>query len=126
MNELKFTIYGQVLSQKNSKQIVYNKSTGKPLIVSNKRVQEWKKDVAKQLYGIGLFKGEYPTYVSITIWNKDKRARDLDNQFTSIMDSIVDAGILSDDDCWRVGEFRVKFAGVDKENPRAEIEIKSI
>lgn len=62
--------------------------------------------------------------VEITFYAGDKRASDLSNKAESIMDLLVDAGILPDDNWFVVPELLLKLGGVDKENPRAEIKIK--
>lgn len=62
--------------------------------------------------------------VSITIYQPDRRRRDLDNQATSLLDGLVDAAILLDDKNSIVTEIRVKNGGVDKADPRAEIEVE--
>ena len=42
------------------------------------------------------------------------------------MDLLVDAGVLPDDNWFVVDTALLKFGGVDKENPRVEVEIKTI
>ena len=61
--------------------------------------------------------------VAMTIFSHDARKFDLTNKAESVMDLLVDAGILSDDNCIVVGEVVIAFGGVDRENPRAEITI---
>lgn len=121
---MKFTIYGQVLSQKNSKQIAINRRTNRPFVMSNPRIQDWKKEMSAQLLAVDKIKG--PVQISISIWNKDKRKRDLDNQGTSILDLLKNNDIIEDDNCFILQKITVEFAGIDKENPRAEINIESL
>ena len=48
---------------------------------------------------------------------------DLTNKAESIMDTLVDAGIL-EDDCWKqTGPVHLIPMGVDKDNPRVEVEL---
>lgn len=59
--------------------------------------------------------------VEITIFAPTARAGDLTNKAESVMDLLVDAKILRDDDWHVVPELILKFGGVDRTNPRAEV-----
>lgn len=66
--------------------------------------------------------------ISYTIYYPTKRKFDIDNigsvvtKFTH--DALVEFGILVDDDYTYINEIVYKFGGVDKENPRCDVEIK--
>lgn len=61
------------------------------------------------------------TRVQINFWMKDNRRTDLTNQAESIMDLLVDVGII-DDDCWqKTGPVLLNPCGIDKEFPRAVV-----
>ena len=45
----KYTIYGDPASKKNSKQIIWNRRTKKPMIISSKKMQRWHKEAKKQM-----------------------------------------------------------------------------
>ncbi len=68
--------------------------------------------------------------VTYTFYYPDSRLRDIDNSMAVIskftLDSIVEGGILEDDNYKYVVEVRGRLGGVDKENPRCEVEIKEI
>lgn len=52
----------------------------------------------------------------------DHRRCDLTNKAESVMDLLVDNGFI-EDDCWQItGLIELSCGGVDKENPRVEIE----
>jgi Holliday junction resolvase RusA-like endonuclease len=56
----------------------------------------------------------------------DNRRTDLSNKAESIMDLLVDNGIL-EDDCWQIVPIlALQGMKVDKENPRAEIFITTV
>jgi len=55
----------------------------------------------------------------------DKRSADCTNKAESIMDLLVDAGIIADDNWFVAPRILLVFKGVDKENPRAEITIET-
>lgn len=52
----------------------------------------------------------------------DNRKFDLTNKAESIMDTLVDAGLLTDDNYSVVSELILKFGGVEKDEARCEID----
>jgi Holliday junction resolvase RusA-like endonuclease len=123
---LEIVILGQTPAQKNSKQIAYNKATGKPFIMSSSNVKTWQNFASIQLL---KYRIKEPLVgrqeISIMFYVKDNRRRDLDNMLTSIQDALMRAGIL-EDDSWQHLRISTIDAKIDKENPRAEIMLKSI
>lgn len=117
-----FVLRGQVPAQKNGKSIVVNKRTGKPFIVSNEKVRAWKLMTAYDIPVAARVEGEVE--ISLKFWNKDARKRDLDNMMTSVLDLLKNNGVIEDDNCFIVKKLSGEFMGVDKENPRVEVEIK--
>jgi len=117
---MELIIKGRIPSKKNQKQIIYVK--GRPLIISSKAHKEWH---TEQLW---LLKGKTcvtdPISVQITIYAPDKRKADLTNKAESLMDLLVDAKIIEDDNWFIIPNISLHFGGVDKNNPRAEITIK--
>ena len=64
--------------------------------------------------------------VKITIYFSINRRRDTDNYpCKELIDGLRYAGIIEDDNIKVIGKPRILF-GVDKENPRTEIEIEEI
>jgi hypothetical protein len=61
--------------------------------------------------------------IFIEIYAPDKRAFDLSNKAESLMDLMVDAGIIKDDNVYVVPKLELVFGGIDKENPRAIVVI---
>ena len=114
------TIKGIVPSQKNAKRMAINSRTGKPFPVTAERVKIWQESAAWQLKGKKKYKGEVG--VEITVYNPDKRARDIDNQASTVLDALVKAHIIEEDNCNYLKELSVFYGGIDKENPRAEIQ----
>ena len=115
---MNLTIIGDVPSKKNSKQIIYVK--GRPLIIPSKNHKIWhtqalsqlleKKPVARQIKGIELI-----------FFPSTKRKFDLTNKAESIMDLMVDAGIIEDDNYTVLPKVTLKIGTHDKLNPRCEI-----
>lgn len=125
-----YLIYnGVIYSKKNSKKIIRNWRTGKPLITSNDRAKSMEEDMILQFMLQSRnydYKLNQPLGISIRIWEKDKTRRDLDNQATSVLDALVRAGVIEDDSVRVVQKLNVELAGYDKKNPRAEIIIGSV
>lgn len=122
---MNLTITGDIPSKKNSKQIVYLKSkTGKsrPIVIPSKNHEIWHTQAISQLLGKHRVEGQILRLEAV-FYPSTKRKSDLSNKFESIADLLVDAGIISDDNWFVVPEVSLKFGGVDKENPRAEITI---
>ena len=123
---LQLTILGQTPAQKNSKSIAINRATGRPFIMSNKNVKDWQSMAALQLMQHrhnGPLEGKQE--LSIMFYVKDNRRRDLDNMLTTIQDALVKSGML-EDDSWKYLRIGFVDAELDKDNPRAEITLKSI
>lgn len=109
----KIVIQGRVPSKKNSR---INTRSGRSF--PSAKYTEWHKDASRQLIGVNkiLEKG-----ITIEFFMPDNRRCDLTNKAESIMDLLVDNGLL-EDDCWQVTGYVILVpCGVDKENPRAEI-----
>lgn len=68
----------------------------------------------------------YPIALHITFYADSKRKFDLDNVSASILDTLQDAGIIEDDSCYHIGFLQLRFGGIDKQNPRAEILIEPL
>lgn len=84
-------------------------------------VLEIKKAIAKRKIK-PIPKGKQ-VFLTITFYHGDKRKRDSDNQLTSILDTLVDAGVLLDDN-WRIIPHKEIFDAYDKDNARAIISIE--
>ena len=115
-----FVIEGEIPSKKNS-HIRYAHGGLGP----NKRYKEWEEAT------VWAFKGQKPpskpllktTEVMITFYPKTRRKSDLTNKAESIMDALVSARILDDDNIFVVPRLVLEFGEISKENPRCEIEI---
>ncbi len=59
--------------------------------------------------------------VSIRAWMPDARRRDLDNTLKAALDGLTHAGVYDDDS--QIDELRITRAGIDRANPRLDVEI---
>jgi Holliday junction resolvase RusA-like endonuclease len=118
-----FRIEGRIPSKKNSRCLFVR--GGKLMNIPSAKYTEWHKSAMEQVSEIRkkyfLLKD---VEIQIDFFAPDKRASDLSNKAESIMDLLVDAGILEDDNWWVVGRLVLCFRGVDKANPGATVYIK--
>lgn len=115
---MKLTISGTTPSKKNSR---INTRSGRSF--PSKRFTEWDSVAVPELQE--QFKGlkitDYPITVTMVFYNGDKRRHDLDNQCSSILDTLVKAGVLEDDNQKYVEAIQLQYGGHDKTNPRCEV-----
>ena len=120
-----FTILGQVIPKKNSKQIIFNSRTKKPLIISSKNYSQWHVYALWQLKQVAPVT-KYPVSITMTFYVKDLRRRDLSNMAESVADTLVDARILKDDDWEHISEMILRFGSINRGNPRVKVEINPV
>jgi Holliday junction resolvase RusA-like endonuclease len=119
------TIKGNVPSQKNRKIISVNRATGRPFLRSAPAVKEWQESALYQIKA--QWKNckvtGYPISLVVVVYFDSLRRRDLDNALSSIMDALVAAGVIEDDNVNFVDSISVQYGGHDKLNPRVEIHL---
>ena len=134
MKTITLEYHGVIYSKKNSKRIVTNQRSGKPMIISSEtaKAQEmamtwaFRDQAVKQQW---FFEEDAKDYegrrfiVDVQIWQKDRTRRDLDNQLTAILDGLVSARALPDDSNKFIMHLGIDDMGIDKNDPRATIEI---
>lgn len=110
-------INGRIPSKKNSTWTVMVR--GRAIRLPSQKYKEWNKDALKQLTSKEIIpKG---THLVLNFFMPDNRKCDLTNKAESIMDTLVDSGILEDDSWQIIPSIHLNFMGVDKLNPRCEI-----
>ena len=118
---MKFIVKLSPITKKNSQQIVFNKSTGKPFIIPSKQYKEYEKNalwfIPKNIY---IAK---PVNIKCLFYMPTKRRCDLTNLLEAIDDILVKAGLLEDDNYLIIQSHDGSRVFVDKSNPRTEIEI---
>ena len=113
------TLLGRVPSKKNSKQIFCRGN--RPTAIPSAKHKEWHIDASKQL--IGVDKIPPNREILFTLYAPDNRKGDLSNKWESVADLLVDNSIIEDDNWFVMDDIRMKFGGVDKDNPRVILEI---
>lgn len=100
----------------------------RPVILSSKDYEAWHTIASFELksQGIKSMQGGGAVSVQITIFADTARRADLTNKAESIMDLLVDNYILEDDNWFAVPHIELEFGGIDKKNPRAEINLHRI
>lgn len=113
---MKITVLGRIPSKKNSR---INTRSGRSFPSS--KYTAWHKDASNQIVSSTPIMTQG---ITLKFWLPDHRRTDLTNKAESIMDLLVDNYKL-EDDCWQItGDVHLVPMGVDKENPRCEIEYK--
>ena len=123
---MKITLQGETPSKKNGR--VMNCKTKRSF--PSQRYEKWHNAVVSQLHYLLLTKKLVSfecmaVKMTITFWHGDKVRRDSDNQLSSILDTLVDAKILSDDN-WKVIPEKHIYDKYEKGKARCEIEIEPI
>lgn len=112
----KITINGRVPSKKNSR---INTRSGRSFPSS--KYTSWHKDASYQLKQQDTEKFVTKGGIALHFWLPDNRRCDLTNKAESVMDLLVDNGLL-EDDCWQITGMVVLIPeGIDIDNPRVEI-----
>lgn len=123
---LKFTIYGEPRTKKNSMQII--KLGKKYGLTQNARYKAYEREFINQCIKLGVYGKNLSKSLEITCtyYRKTKILVDLTNLLACTDDCLVKAKVIYDDNYKIIISHdgsRIKF---DKENPRVEIEIKEI
>jgi Holliday junction resolvase RusA-like endonuclease len=112
---------GLVRPKKNSRRMIFNGR--KPILLPSENFVSWHADAMKQLATQNSPKDKISTPVSVAISFafKDKRRRDLTNLSESVMDLIVDYGVIKDD-CWQICR-KVAMNGYESISDEVYVEI---
>lgn len=120
---MKLTLDGNVPSQKNGKEIAFNRATGRRFVRSNDRVTAWKEiavtELRRQFHGYVVT--DYPITIALVVYFDNLRRHDLDNAASGVMDALVAAEVITDDNVNFVDCLTLQYGGHDKLNPRVEI-----
>ena len=119
---LKLTVKGRVPSKKNSLRRI--KRGNRIFTVASEQHKDWEEAKLWELKFQKIDKVENIKSIEIVFYAPDKRKADSTNKAESIMDLLVKAKVIEDDNWFVVPDLRLKFGGIDRISPRAEIKIK--
>ena len=112
---MQLRINGSTPSKKNSR---INTRSGRSF--PSAKYTAWHKEAAKQLTGAKPIPNG--SILTISFVAGDRRKFDLSNKTESIMDLLVDVGLLEDDNYTIVPQIVLRYAGYEKNNPYCIIE----
>lgn len=119
-NSLLLNLRGIPVPKKNSRMCFVR--GGRMFNIPSKRFKDWHSEAMAQLKNEP--KMDFETFeIIITFHFPDKRRRDLTNLAESIMDLLVDACIITDDNWQIVPCLKIVSAGINKEYPHTEVSI---
>ena len=118
---MEIIITGRIPSKKNSKTIVCRGRF--PLVLPSNKYLAWHKEASQQIAKLVPEKPIEKCEMIFTFFAPDLRKTDLTNKAESIADLLVDLGFLVDDNWFILGDLHLKYGGLDRENPRVEINI---
>lgn len=121
---MKFTIYGNPITKKNTPRIVTKKlPNGKsiPFILPSEAYVKYEKDAKQYIPKIDTI--NYPIILKCNYFMETKRKCDLVNLLQASCDVLVKYKVLEDDNYTIISSFDGSSVDYDKDNPRVEIEI---
>jgi Holliday junction resolvase RusA-like endonuclease len=92
------------------------------MLLPSKNYKAWHEEQLWALKGSAKYSGAV-RIVELAFYPSTLRKSDLTNKAESVMDLLVDAGILEDDNWFIAPVVILRFGGHDKTNPRVEISI---
>jgi len=91
--------------------------------IPSKQYAAWHKLASSQILEFKDQLIEDIDHIELDFYAPDRRGTDLTNKAESIMDLLVDNGIIKDDNWWIVSRLVLNFMGVDKADPRCSVYI---
>ena len=118
-----FTIDLPPRSKKNSQQILTNRKTGRPFIMPSAAYKAYQKAALMLIPSEARQHIDYPVNVQCVFHMPTRRACDLVNLLEALDDVLVDAGVVTDDNCNVIAGHDGSRVLYDKEHPRTEVMI---
>lgn len=124
--ELRYVIPGCAVPKKNSTQIAFNRSTGRPFVTQSKRYKEYEKTAGWYLRPIPEDPINYPVNIKYLFYFPDMRTRDASNVIEALDDILQKYNIIADDKWTIVAGHDGTRCYLDRHNPRTEIYITPV
>lgn len=110
-------------TKKNHSQVIT--VNGRPRVIPSKQYAQFEKDCGAYIHCKNQ-NIDSPVNIKCVYYMDTRRRVDLINLLGATMDILVHYGVIADDNSKIVASHNGSFVSYDKENPRTEIEIKSI
>lgn len=122
---IKFTIYLNPRTKKNSQQIAYNRRTGNQFITQSEIYKQYERECGWYMPFVDK-PIDYPVNVKAIYYRDSNRRCDLNGLNQCLHDCLVKYGILKDDNFKIIASTDGSRVLVDKDNPRTEVEISEV
>lgn len=116
--ETQLKINGRIPSKKNSRRPFIR--NGRIMNFPSKKYKEWNEKALWELKSQKPPKSITRAEIDLFFRMPDNRKTDLTNKAESVMDTLVDAGIL-EDDCWQVVTPITMHGHINRKNPGVDI-----
>lgn len=116
---IKFTIQVAPITKKNHNQIIYNRSTGRPMVIPSKQYLQYEKDCRWFIPRVDTIQN--PVNVKAVFYMPTRRRVDLVNLQEALLDILVKYEVLADDNSNIVYSMDGSYVDYDKERPRTEV-----
>lgn len=121
MSSVTIVFNGRILSKKNNQTTI--PKGNKRIIVPSAKYNLWEKNaIEDDLYGIPLVTWKR-FRCEMIIFAPDLIDADLSNKWEGLADAMVKAKVVRVDDWWQMSAVNLIFGGLDRENPRAVVNI---
>lgn len=121
--KIKFTINLAPITKKNHQQIIFNRNTGRRMVIPSPQYKNYEHDCA---YFMPPYKAEGQVNVKALFYMPTHRKVDLVNLLQALLDIIVKYDVIEDDNSKVVVSVDGSRVLYDKENPRTEVEITEV
>jgi len=120
MKHITLAIHGHLPRKSNSRRIVVNRRTGKPMVIKSPEALAYERDFMRQVPGSAKIGMKGQLHLTAVIYYRSNRS-DLSDEL--LCDSIEKAGIIKND---RQFVSKILYKRIDKENPRVVFTVSSI
>ena len=117
-------IKGRIPSKKNSKRVF--RRNGLTILVASLQDEKCTREAWLQLKEQKARAMVGSVSVKMNFWFPDNRKTDLTNKAESVMDLLVDMGVIEDDNVKICPKVSLEFCGIDKNDARVEIGLEKI
>jgi Holliday junction resolvase RusA-like endonuclease len=111
-------------SKKNSRLVVVGRGMGRALNIPSEAYRRWHAQNLRAVLAQAAGEKVERCALTLHVGFADRRRRDLDNALSSVLDLLVDAGVLPDD-CWAVVP-HIQLEAYESDEPEAVVSLLPI